>query len=120
MTTLSELIERLEKATGPDSHLDNDICEALMGWPEREWRSIDYMKAFGLPVTSSADAAIALADKVLPGEPVNMGWAQTPDTRPWARVGIWSAPDATGPTPALALVTAILSALRSKEGTPHE
>lgn len=106
--TLSEIIERLGKATGPNYALEREIQDALE--PDRKIH-------VPRPYTSSVDAAIALAEKVLPGEPVNMGWAQTPETRPWARVGAWSAPDATGPTPALALTTAIVSALRDKEVT---
>lgn len=126
--TLSEIIERLEKANGPSKELDFwlsvrvfDPCDYTT---EELQRDIDLVGIDGMhidaPFTSSVDAAIALAEKVLPGEPVIMGWAQTLETRPWARVGAWSAPDATGQTPALALVTAVLSALRAKEGTPHE
>jgi hypothetical protein len=64
---ITGLIERLEKADGPDRRLDNDICEMLMGWPEAEWRSVDYMKTFGLAVTSSVDAALYLLKDKLPG-----------------------------------------------------
>jgi hypothetical protein len=114
--TMEELITRLEGAERADPRLDNDICEALLGWPEREWRSIDYMKAFGLAVTSSVDAAISLVAKVLPGRSVMMGWRQTSETRPWARVGLWADPDATGATPAIALCLATLRALQAKTG----
>lgn len=131
--TLSEIIERLEKADGRNRELDCYIWVAAKGGDARMhyisdssefvWeRGIDGMwiraveRFKTVPAfTSSVDAAIALAEKVLPGEPVNMGWAQTTETRPWARVGIWSAPDATGLTPAIALVLAILSALRAKQ-----
>lgn len=62
----ADLIARLEKAPGPHPYLDEAIWEAIGGWPERKWRSVDYMKAFGTPVTGSLDAAMMLAGDALP------------------------------------------------------
>lgn len=102
--TLSEIIERLEKATGPNYAIELAIKTAFE--PDR----------VGIPsYTASVDAAIALANRVLPRRSVMMGWRQTSETRPWARVGLWPDPDATGATPAIALCLASLRAL-SKQG----
>lgn len=65
-------------------------------------------------LTSSIDAAVSLAERVLPGRSVMIGWRQSSETRPWARVGLWPDPDATGATPAIALVLATLRALQQK------
>ncbi|MFU0504173.1 hypothetical protein [Pseudaminobacter sp. NGMCC 1.201702] len=66
-----DLIAKLEKLDGPSEILDEAIWEAVGGWPEREWRSVNYMRLYGTPVTASLDAAIALVERVLPG------WAWT-------------------------------------------
>jgi len=75
--TLSSLIERLEKAEGPDRELDADIAAAVLGgeiqWqtamtgdalPVRKYPSKDHIRGFGRePVqryTSSIDAALTL------------------------------------------------------------
>jgi len=108
------LIERLEKATGPDARLDTDIMIALGQWTERDWWSFDYQKHTPSNLTSSLDAAIDLMEKVLPDAQVLIGFKQTEETLPWARVGKWNAPDATGRTPAIALCIAILKALKER------
>lgn len=76
--TLSSLIERLEKAEGPDRELDADIAAAVLGgeiqwlqtamtgdaFPVRKYPSKDHIRGFGRePVqryTSSIDAALTL------------------------------------------------------------
>lgn len=119
--TLQKLIALLEGAEGPSPRLDNEICEALMGWPGKEWRSIDYMKTFGLAVTSSVDAAIALAEKVLPG------WRNSSiKTSEGEYAGyVWERQEAFGgdfhvegvrSSRAIALVLATLRALQAKRG----
>jgi hypothetical protein len=57
---IEALIERVEKATGPDRELDISICDEL-GWPDKAWA--------GYPAgpTSSLDAAVALVERLLPG-----------------------------------------------------
>jgi hypothetical protein len=121
-TMLADLIARLEAATGPDRDLDLGILNALYGndwrWvdDEREWVTTDEygVGAPGnpvcslLPYTASLDAAMTLVPE---GTAVVIGWGQTPDTRPWARLAKpWNGADATGATPAIALCIAALKA----------
>lgn len=96
MTDLSSLISRVEKATGPDRGLDAEISAVLEphlfdapGFtPERPIPSFRYDPSenvirfdgggimdvrFFPPVTSSIDAAVSLAERVLPG----WGWGIT-------------------------------------------
>lgn len=113
--TIAELIERLEKATGPDARLDTDIMITLGQWPGRDWWSYDYQKYTPANLTSSLDAAIDLMAKVLPDAGLMVGFKQTAETKPWARVGKWNAPDATGPNPAIAICLAILKAKQRDE-----
>lgn len=105
MTELTSLIERLEKAEGPSRDLDAAIFDAIPPTTDAP-----YPPEF----TSSIDAAVSLAERVLPGRSIMMGWRQSSETRPWARVGLWADPDATGATPAIALVLATLRALQSR------
>lgn len=133
--TLTDLIEALQKATGPDREIDRDIADTLGLGPDESWERPKHQRGIiNMDVgnwskgnisrsspryTSSVDAAIALAERVLPGRSVMMGWRQSSETRPWARVGLWPDPDATGATPAIALCVATLralSALQAKEG----
>jgi hypothetical protein len=128
MTNLSDIIERLEKAEAGSRELDcwigyiADLQEDDMSWRDKIDRyginhaitsaeSRTNIWSTVLPrYTTSVDAAISLAEKVLPGSRFLMGWGQTPDTLPWARVGKWEEGDATGPTLAIALCLAILKA----------
>lgn len=130
MSATVELIDRLTAATGPSLELDGQIWCAVNGYEFVMWdgagcvyrdpnapkwdAGIKHAQASIVrPYSASVDAAIALAKRVLPGAPVIMGWDQTETTRPWARVGTWSAPDATGATPAISLILATLKALAS-------
>jgi len=88
MADLSELLERVRKATGPDRDIDGHIAAALRvkknlpdwakNWPG-EWRptiqgSVVLMNDNGepgphfssMPYTASIDAALALVERVLP------------------------------------------------------
>ncbi|MGX5719875.1 hypothetical protein [Shinella zoogloeoides] len=134
MADLSSLIARLEKAEGPDRELDRDIALTVDGFvyekrgkDAKPWfyhstiggrrQLISPYNSERLPAyTSSIDAAVSLAERVLPGRSVMMGWRQSSETKPWARVGHWTDPDATGATPAIALVLATLRALDQKNG----
>lgn len=58
---LQGLIERCEKATGPDRELDVAIWQALC-WKDH-YRDI----AKGTVFTASLDASVALVERVLPG-----------------------------------------------------
>jgi hypothetical protein len=137
MTSLTDLIERVEGATG---ELDNEtlgrvICVAYgvefgsaddeCGDDGSEAISIesadeDYGRVWSgyrhRAPDVSLDAALALCERVLPGL--------------WWNVGVCSADPLTysadfsdgteepGPTPALALILAMLKALQAKEATP--
>lgn len=84
MTDLSELIERVEKATGPDRELDTCLWLKFTPGATRrvvhvkhahspaEWDIDETREASGQLITvpaytASLDAALALADRVLPG-----------------------------------------------------
>lgn len=85
---LDELIERVEKLTGPDRELDADLCIALgyIGYADeplnlrREdgntgWLDYEVMEGGKLidctdqppPLTASTDSALALRERALPG-----------------------------------------------------
>jgi len=115
--TLSDLLARVEAATGPDRELDDAIVELMFGKSMlvitedagTVWRN--HKAPF---YTASIDAALALAERVLPDHEIEMfqlfhgnGWgvnfrAKHIDT-------------AYAPTPALALIAAILKALIAAE-----
>lgn len=130
MSNLSALRERVESATGPSEELDREIHEALVG---SAWFSSPVlMKPAYLvkPVTASVDAVLALAELKLPalpsfaaGSPPSSGWkislyrGMIPSGSPHAfweamiRAHATQPPNHTGPTPALALLAALLAAL---------
>ncbi len=142
MTSLTDLIERVEGATEGDRETDCELWalhhgltlewqgttlvageEGVVGWidPGRLARNFYTNRAKTGPgsipaYTASLDAALALCERVLPGL--------------WWNVGVCSADPLTysadfsdgteepGPTPALALILAMLKALQAKEPTP--
>lgn len=138
-TTLDDLIARLEKAEGPDRELDGDIAEFL-GLPPKGWsRSAEppdaeppdaepvwledpawWARIWTPPrLTASGDAALTL---MLEGwrfdlywDPMDGGHAvlcRTPDD------GVTIPIEARAPTPALALMTAILKARKMEDKAP--
>lgn len=132
MTDLSSLIERLQKAEKPRRDLDVEIMNAV------DPRSPDEKRLFGgkvYPVawgsvgqicdqiryfveapflTSSIDAAVALAERVLPNWQINLSIFH--DSLAEASFGNREAPHARSqaPKPALAICLATLRALQSK------
>ena len=79
---LSELLERVEKATGPDREMDARICAAIdfrEDWMKGDttplmWRSNGHVSmgkngpGYRTPeITASLDAALALVNEKLPG-----------------------------------------------------
>lgn len=117
MSDLSKLLARLEGATGPDRGLDIDVLVALFGDPRLfvgEPRDAGYNDRLG-HVTSSLDAALALVGRVSPGHAAAVGtMAFDPPGTPWGC--IWAPTgsvlaQAEAPTPALALIKALLRAL---------
>lgn len=102
--TIAELLERVEGATGPDRELDAAIECALAS----TWGSAINPR----PYTASLDAALALVERVRPGwtweggrDPAKASWAYL-----YAKI---DGPtfSASAPTPALALLAALLRSL---------
>jgi hypothetical protein len=115
-TDLTELIERLEKATGPDRELDAAIRDALyspsarVGWP---------------PYTASLDAALALVEEKLPCQWVRLDyWTDINIERPRASIlpkgELIHGFAAHGATLPLALLLALLRALQSQSDRTDE
>ncbi len=127
MGEIEGLIARVEGATGADRELDADIIAALgfhawagrMSYPMGDGRWFDFGASC---ITDSTDAALALKDRVLPGQAAAMGdMAFTNHPRgPWATIWTlegepkWNAEAATLP---LAIVLATLRALSSTAST---
>jgi len=112
--TLSDLLEKVRACEGADREVDRLIVEAFGTKPS------------GIPVcanilgigafTSSVDAALALVERVLPGwwwavGQYSGGAASANVSRDGKRHG----PDVMAPTPALALLAALLTALLAEE-----
>nr|WP_278374556.1 hypothetical protein [Brucella anthropi] len=130
---MTDLITRLSKLDAPDREVDGIIAE-IFGYPqevfgdsfgtddvdgpEMHYDAATWSgegKSWSAPYfTASVDAVIALAARELPGANVLMGWGQTNETKPWARIGVTPSHDATGFNLATALLIALL---RAKEAT---
>jgi hypothetical protein len=117
---MTELLERVEKATGPDTVLDVFLAATFYeGFLEAA--ALDM--AGDVPrFTSSIDAALALVEKMLPGDrgfvlhassraynDRGRFWFTFKDTRNKVKVR-------RSKTPALAILSAMLRALSSREG----
>lgn len=130
LPALTDLLARVEAATGPDRELDADICTALLD-PKREknywnWQAsrpqgsphkpeADYWKGRAPKLTASLDAATALIERCLPGLTVRVrpkiligGKYQTCEIE-IDEVGEFEAFNCT--TPALACIAALLKAM---------
>lgn len=111
MSDLSSLIARLEKAEGPSHELDRLIASVVLG------RSIGVSKW-----TASLDAAVSLAERVLPNWHADIDLLSPPPmsdkfgARLFDANGSWQNVAAEAITPALALVLATLRALQSQTG----
>lgn len=117
---MRDLIERLEKADGPDRELDAKLARHLAGDPVDHWFRLfgDWFTDRTIPsYTSSIDAAVALVERVLPGaewEVTNTG------RRPGATVISYERrvrEGAYASTPAIAICIALL---RAKEARADE
>jgi hypothetical protein len=110
--TISDLITRLEGAEGADRELDIAVARAfLLPW-SREWTPP------APPYTSSLDAALGLAERVLPGSRWMVerhfdgsGWAMI-HAKPGTERDMTEAK-----TPALALVLAVLKGKEMTSGS---
>lgn len=127
MTDLQGLLERVEKASGPDREVDLLIVELFPESPAadivvgrvRRWidarqphqYSANAFNAGQLPYTASLDAALALVERVLPGSVSDvLHEARAAVGRKHAlHIRFWK-PDVDGPY-AAALARAVLAAL---------
>jgi len=105
--SLSEVLEQVRAATGPDQALDLRIARALGLW---DVSMPGYEFLIVREYTGSIDAAVGLVERVLPG----FAWSYHPE----AGAAVWDN-DFLGPvrsgrgdaeTPALALIAAMLEA----------
>ncbi|EYR81438.1 hypothetical protein [Shinella sp. DD12] len=142
MTDLSSIIERVEKATGPDRSIDVEVMNLLCPRPKNEaflflgkqleskWGGVGdlankttyFVEAPRL--TTSVDAAISLVERVLPG----WEWVCGRDAFLGANAAVYQSTIMGGvglaeddyesacATPVIALVLATLRALQSKGG----
>lgn len=116
MTDIGALVKRVEAATGPDAFLDAHIRAALD------------MPAT-LPVTTecpnytaSIDAALSLVERVLPGYGLELYWGTVGAAACLASDATYSQhwSGSRCPTPALAILGALLTALKSKQAQDAE
>ena len=121
-TDIAGLIERLEMATEPDHRLFYDTARAVYptafpcGWildqELAEWRFLTFDHLIGAKAWESA--VLALVERVRPGEhfivstmPEGVGF--------YAALGKGDTPAHTGPTPAIALLIALLRTLETEQ-----
>ncbi|WGM31458.1 hypothetical protein [Brevundimonas sp. NIBR11] len=82
MGEVGKLIERLESAPRGDFGLDHDVHVALNLSRDR----LDGLKRADLPeITTSLDAALSLAERVLPGWNFSMATGVGTDGPPWVQ-----------------------------------
>jgi hypothetical protein len=106
----------VEGAGGPITHGEEiGWCIRHSPWYLTHEANDPLWTEFVRALTGSLDAALGLVDRALPGAGLLIGRHQTPETRPWARIGPWHAPDATGATLPLAVLAALLKALSEKD-----
>jgi hypothetical protein len=145
MSDLDALLERLEKATGPDREIDAAIYDALareagrVAFKVKNWSTLpgsrlsryhdgwligkasDDEYADDLPLyTASIDAAFALVERVLPGAFWHIAKGRLTEAEPMFGAELlfgWdqSLGKGEGPTAPLAILAATLSALRTQE-----
>lgn len=128
---IAELIERLEKAEGPDREIDADlVCVCCQGALVSQYIASDaepsvfHAHALGLSdrsdvpaYTSSLDAALSLVERKLPG----VHWSVS-NAAVKPRANVWMpqptrpimGPYSSGATPALAVCLALLRALSTE------
>jgi hypothetical protein len=124
MTALAVLAERVGALKGACAQTDQEISEFFSewkniggGWKEHKTtgqRKIDGYFAAAPAITSSLDAAVAFKEAMLPGWEITLSFSQARAGAVVAdfKAGIRHGADA--PTPAIALVLAVLKALEAK------
>jgi hypothetical protein len=136
VSEIAGLIERVRKLTGPDRETDAAVADLLYPLPAPRWPFVEgsLTDAATLPVTSSVDAVLGLAERILPvpdtwtkTSPPSSGWkmllyrGMTPTGAPYghwtAMIRRHAAPenDQLAATPALAILLALLTALQTGE-----
>lgn len=116
MTDIAGLIERLEAATGVDPELNGDLL-LHFGWNADGFGRVtdpDGNPRLSVPdLMGSLDASKALTERVRPGA----GWAagKTPGGTGWARVFKAREYYSEAPTPAIALLIALLKSLETEQ-----
>lgn len=136
MVELDDLIERVEKATGADRALDGAIywhlleenrTERELWWVELQFQTGAVNGDWRAPYTASLDAALALVERKLPGCVWGISRFRRAHGAIVYHVELFNidgdAPHAAddhfraeGITPALAVILALLRALKSSEG----
>lgn len=133
----ANLLSRLEGLTAPDREVDALIMGACFEWAKPEppylaphcvgdqpiyWHAPEpYYKRPAPELTASLDAAIALCERVLPGwsGDIDIGKPIADNGKVGARLfppgDGWQNHAGEGPTPAIALLIAILTALEARE-----
>lgn len=115
MTKLSELLARVEATTGRDDDLSRALGEVL-GATNANGTVNDF--------TGSTDAALALVDRVLPGQDVSLYRRRTGHTK--VELNRWqvlapqfafASSSVQASTPSLAILAAVLRALIAQEDT---
>lgn len=123
MSELAALIERVEALAGPDREVDREIGLLIGGWKATNDqcgaafiiegdRYPDHPGSEYPALTESLDAAVALVEKALPGchwEVTTTGW-KPGATIMWRPLTPWGSQGAYAPTPAIALILALLRA----------
>ena len=128
----ANLLSRLQGLTAPDREVDALIwLEFAPGATRKQWsyihtatgrechvdetRDVNGRLIVVPELTASLDAAVALCERVLPGwdgfAPINA----TGEAWVWPAGGMSRGHRANGPTPAIALLIAILTALEARE-----
>ena len=108
MTTLTDLITRLEQATGPDKEIDYAIGRYLWDRGIDPWKCFSYggIENPALPFTGSVDVALTLVRGKVPWVVIHLR-----DGRGCAEVE--SSWQYDGATPAIALCIAALKAMEA-------
>lgn len=123
MSDLPLLLQRVREASGPDRGLDLNIGGLLLAWgatPAGEF-DVNEPLQYSYPLghfTASLDAAMALVERVRPGQAGVVSFGQV-----WSRTDFINAGDRvqlheTCRTPALSMVACLLASLVPQEA--HE
>jgi hypothetical protein len=112
---ITDLIKRVEGATAGSEELDSDIG-CYFSEPGGPYDTKPTFLINPRPVSRSLDAALALCERVLPGSGLSINIDNYKSVTIWPPKTISGGSfECTAPTPALALILAMLKALQAKE-----